>query len=154
MRLRLLGADGQELDSRQIRVTRAFMAQVIDAENPVTTGPQTFNLSEEDKNRLDRLTTLIRSISDETTRNEIARYGEQLGDIWYDRTDRAETLLQLSHAVEVADIPIDLKARIQDQINLIYTQGQEDTQEKDLARTIIGDFLSKSESKDEIFGDG
>ncbi len=83
------------------------------------------------------------------------RYIDQLGDIWYDRADRAETLLQFSRAIDGNDkiIP-DLKVRILEQVNLIYTQGQQDAEEKDLARTMLNDFLSKSPNKNEIFGDG
>lgn len=47
-----------------------------------------------------------------------------------------------------------MKARILEQVNLIYTQGQQDAEEKDLARTMLADFLSKNSGKKEIFGDG
>lgn len=158
MRFRLLGSDGKELDSRQIRVTRSFMAQVVDSEitgvTPSKT-PQTFNLSKEDKARLDRLSALVKNVSDETVRKDLMRYVDQLGDIWYDRSDRAETLLQFSRAVDDSDAVIpDLKARLLEQVNLIYTQGQQDAEEKDLARTMLNDFLSKNANKKEIFGDG
>ncbi len=157
MRFRILGSDGKEIDSRQIRVTRTFMAAEVDAEitntPPKTT--QTFNMTKEDKARLDRLSTLVKNVSDEATRNELMRYVDQLGDIWYDRADRAETLLQFSHAVDGnSTIDPDLKARILEQVNLIYTQGQQDVAERDLARTIIRDLLAKSTYQKEIFGDG
>jgi hypothetical protein len=159
MKFRLLGSDGKELDSRQIRVTRSFMAQVTDANNitGVTPGKttQTFNLSKEDKARLDRLTVLVKNVSDEATKKDLLRYVDQLGDIWYDRADRAETLLQFSRAVNDSDVVnADLKTRILEQINLIYTQGQQDAEEKDLARTMLADFLAKSPNKKEIFGNG
>lgn len=48
----------------------------------------------------------------------------------------------------------DLKTRILEQVNLIYTQGAQDAQEKDIARKMIADFLAKSTYKKEIFGDG
>ena len=47
-----------------------------------------------------------------------------------------------------------MKSRILEQVNLIYTQGQQDAEEKDLARTMLADFLSKNSGKKEIFGDG
>lgn len=127
LRFRLLGTDGKEIDSRQIRVTRTFMAQEIDRGNitGVTadkTG-QPFNLSKEDKDRLDRLSLLIKNIPDEAVKKELSRFTDQLGDIWYDRTDRAETLLQLSRSVDSnSNITPELKTRILEQINLIYTQ--------------------------------
>lgn len=159
MKFRLLSNDGKELDSRQIRVTRSFMAQVTDANNITGVTPnkntQTFNLSKEDKARLDRLTVLVKNITDETVKKELLRHVDQLGDIWYDRADRAETLLQFSRAVNDSDvINSDLKTRILEQINLIYTQGQQDAEEKDLARTMLADFLAKSPNKKEIFGNG
>jgi PKD repeat protein len=152
MKFRLLGSDGKELDSRQIRVTRSFMAQVTDANNitGVTPGKttQTFNLSKEDKARLDRLTVLVKNVSDEATKKDLLRYVDQLGDIWYDRADRAETLLQFSRAVNDSDVVnADLKTRILEQINLIYTQGQQDAEEKDLARTMLADFLQRAQIK-------
>lgn len=156
MRFRLLGTDGKEIDSRQVRVIRSFMAQSIDRGDPETP-PETqpFNLSKEDKARLDRLSLLVKSIGDEATRKDISRFTDQLGDIWYDRADRAETLLQLSRSVDSnSTISPDLKARILEQISLIYTQGQQDAEEKDLARTMLADFLSKNSGKKEIFGDG
>ncbi len=159
MKFRLLSNDGKELDSRQVRVTRSFMAQVTDGSNITGVTPsktsQTFNLSKEDKARLDRLTVLVKNITDETVKKELLRHIDQLGDIWYDRADRAETLLQFSRAVNDSDvINSDLKTRILEQINLIYTQGQQDAEEKDLARTMLADFLAKSPNKKEIFGNG
>ena len=56
-------------------------------------------------------------------KKDFSRFTDQLGDIWYDRADRAETLLQLSRSVDAnSTITPDLKARILEQINLIYTQ--------------------------------
>jgi len=82
MRFRLLGTDGKEIDSRQIRVTRSYIAQTIDTNDIIGVTPnktsQTFNLSKEDKNRLDRLSTLVKSISDESARSDIMRYVDQL----------------------------------------------------------------------------
>lgn len=40
MRFRLLGTDGKEIDSRQIRVTRTFMAQEIDKGNITGVTPE------------------------------------------------------------------------------------------------------------------
>ena len=159
MRFRLLGTDGKEIDSRQIRVTRTFMAQEIDKGNITGVTPekewQPFNLSKEDKARLDRLSLLIKNIPDEVVKKDLSRFTDQLGDIWYDRADRAETLLQLSRSVDAnSTITPDLKTRILEQINLIYTQWQQDAEERDLARTMLADFLSKNSGKKEIFWDG
>lgn len=158
MRFRILGADGKELDSRQIRVTRTFMAAEVDAEinhtAPAKT-TQTFNMTKEDKARLDRLSVLVKSIPDEGTKNELMRYVDQLGDIWYDRADRADTLVQFSHAVDGnSTIDPDLKSRILEQVSIIYTQGDQDVAERDLALTILRDLLAKSTYQKEIFGDG
>lgn len=81
MKFRLLGSDGKELDSRQIRVTRTFMAQVTDTNNitgVTNKNSQTFNLSKEDKSRLDKLSLLIKNIGDETVRKDLLRYIDQL----------------------------------------------------------------------------
>ncbi|MCB9807114.1 hypothetical protein H6768_04480 [Candidatus Peribacteria bacterium] len=82
MRFRLLASDGAEIDSRQIRVTRTFMAQTIDTNNITGVTPsktsQTFNLSKEDKSRLDKLSILVKSISDEETKTNLIRYVDQL----------------------------------------------------------------------------
>lgn len=156
MRLRLLKSDGSEIDSRQIRVTREFIAPIIDAANPtvIIKNPQVFNLSAEDKARLDKLQSLVQNVPEEE-RKELTRYLDQLGDIWYDRADRAETLLQFSQAVNISkSMSPELKTRILEQVNLIYTQGQQDAQEKDLAKRMLADFLAKSTYKKEIFGDG
>ena len=80
MRFRLLGSDGKDIDSRQIRVTRSFMAQAVEGgevETPNDT-PKPFNLSKEDKARLDRLSTLIKSIPDEATKKDVSRFVDQL----------------------------------------------------------------------------
>lgn len=156
MRLRLLKSDGSEIDTRQIRVTREFIAPIIDTENPtvIIKNPQIFNLSAEDKARLDKLQSLVQNVPEEE-RKELTRYLDQLGDIWYDRADRAETLLQFSQAVNISkSMTPELKTRILEQVNLIYTQGQQDAQEKDLAKRMLSDFLAKSSYKKEIFGDG
>jgi PKD repeat protein len=157
MKLRILADDGKELGSRQIRVTRAFIAQADLVDTTTTTtptdGPKQYNLSQEDKDRLDRLTTLVKNIP-EAERQAFTRYIDQLGDIWYDRADRAETLLQFSNTIEQnSTISPDLKERLLTQINLIYTQGQQDTEEKVLARKMIEDFLANSTYKKEIFGE-
>lgn len=103
------------------------MAQTVDSNNITGVTPdkttQTFNLSKEDKARLDRLSILVKSITDEEAKTDLMRYVDQLGDIWYDRADRAETLLQLSRSVDNnSAISPDLKSRITEQVNLIYTQ--------------------------------
>lgn len=103
------------------------MAQEIDRGNITGVTPektnQPFNLSKEDKARLDRLSLLIKNIPDEGTQKDLSRFTDQLGDIWYDRADRAETLLQLSRSVDSnSQITPELKTRILEQVNLIYTQ--------------------------------
>lgn len=79
MRFRLLGADGKEIDSRQVRVTRTFMAQAIEGDTTTDTDkPQPFNLSKEDKARLDRLTLLIKTVPDEAIKKDLLRFSDQL----------------------------------------------------------------------------
>lgn len=96
----------------------------------------------------------MQNVPDEE-RKELTRYLDQLGDIWYDRADRAETLLQFSQAVNISkSMTPELKTRIHEQVNLIYTQGQQDAQEKEIAKKVIADFLAKSSYKKDIFGDG
>lgn len=158
MRFRLIKNDGTEIDSRQIRVTRDFIAPpVIESENTspnIKNTTTTFNLSNEDKTRLERLQTLVKNVPSESQK-ELQRYIDQLWDIWYDRADKAETLLQFSHAVDGdASIPAELKTRILEQVNLIYTQWEQDAEEKTIAKKILNDFLAKSSYKKEIFGDG
>ena len=91
MKLRILAEDGKELGSRQIRVTREFItpSDLVDTTvtDSGTDGPKQFNLSEEDKERLDRLAALVKNIP-EAERSQFSRYIDQLGDIWYDRADR------------------------------------------------------------------
>lgn len=158
MRFRIVKNDNTEIDSRQIRVTREFIAPPVIENNPgvvVIKDPQTtFNLSGEDKARLDKLQNLVKNVPAESQK-ELQRYIDQLGDIWYDRADRAETLLQFSRAVDSdTAIPGDLKSRILEQVNLIYTQGEQDAEERVVARKMINDFLAKSTYKKEVFGDG
>lgn len=157
MRLSLVKSDGTEIDSRQIRVTRDFIQPIIESDTPgvIIKNPETtFNLSTEDKSRLDKLQSLVKNVPEEE-RKELQRYVDQLGDIWYDRADRAETLLEFSHAVDATkSTPAELKARILEQVNLIYTQGEQDAEEKTLARRMVTDFLARSPNKKEIFGDG
>lgn len=157
MRFRIVKNDGTEIDSRQIRVTREFIAPPVIEDTPgivIKDTETTFNLSGEDKARLDRLQTLVKNTPEESQK-ELQRYIDQLGDIWYDRADRAETLLQFSYAVDAdPNITGELKTRILEQVNLIYTQGEQDAEAKTVARKMINDFLAKSTYKKEIFGDG
>ena len=157
MRLSLLKNDGSEIDSRQIRITREFITPSVDVDAPgvIIKDPQTtFNLSSEDKARLDKLQNLVKNVP-EAERKTLQRFIDQLGDIWYDRADRAQTLLEFSHAVDGnTNMTPELKARILEQVSLIYTQGEQDAQEKTLARRMIADFLAKSTYKKDVFGDG
>jgi hypothetical protein len=76
----------------------------------------------EDKERLEKLNALVKNIP-ESERKEFTKYIDQLGDIWYDRADRAETLLQFSQAIQKnKNISPDQKERLYTAINLIYTQ--------------------------------
>jgi len=59
MKLRLVGTNNLDLDTRQIRVTRTFMTATEPAIIIDTKAPQTFNLSQEDKDRIDKLRNLI-----------------------------------------------------------------------------------------------
>lgn len=58
MRIRLIGQDNEDIASRQIRVTRSFLALPDEAGAP-TRDPKTFNLSQEDKDRIDKLRSLV-----------------------------------------------------------------------------------------------
>ena len=156
MKIRLLGADGEEIGkSRQIRVTRDFIAPIEIV--PVVTDdktPKKYNLTVEDKARLEKLSALVKTIP-EAERKIFTKYIDQLGDIWYDRADRAETLLQFSQALQTnKNISPDLKERLETAIELVYTQGEQDAEQKILARKIIADFLANSPFKKQIFGDG
>lgn len=156
MKIRLLGADGEEIGkSRQIRVTRDFIAPIEIV--PVTSDektPKKYNLTADDKVRLEKLSALVKTIP-ETERKLFTKYIDQLGDIWYDRADRAETLLQFSQAIQNnKNISPDLKERLETAIELVYTQGEQDVEQKILARKIIADFLANSPFKKQIFGDG
>lgn len=62
MRIKLIKADGTEIDSRQIRITREFIAPLADVDTTSNTStPLTFNLSAEDKERLEKLQSLIKN---------------------------------------------------------------------------------------------
>ena len=79
MRLRIVKNDGSEIDSRQIRVTRDFIAPVVE-ETPgiIIKDPQTiYNLSSDDKARLDKLQNLVKNVPDEE-RKALQRYVDQL----------------------------------------------------------------------------
>ena len=155
MRFRIVKSDGTDIDSRQIRVVRDFISPPVDTgTSPSTPQTQTFNLSPDDKSRLDKLQNLVKNAPADDQK-VLQRYVDQLGDIWYDRADRAETLLQFSNAVnDSKTMTSDLKSLILEQVQLIYTEGDQNAQDKDLARRMIADFLSKSPGQKDIFGDG
>jgi hypothetical protein len=125
MKIRLLDTAGQEIGkSRQIRITREFIApiEIATVVKPDEKAPKKYNLTVEDKERLEKLNALVKNIP-ESERKEFTKYIDQLGDIWYDRADRAETLLQFSQAIQKnKNISPDQKERLYTAINLIYTQ--------------------------------
>jgi hypothetical protein len=45
----------------------------------------------------------------------------------------------------------DLKRKILEQINLVYTQGDEQMEERQLALKMITEYLAKSPKKSQIF---
>lgn len=152
MRIRLVGENGEDLASRQIRVTRSFLA--LPDEVTTTKDPKTFNLSQEDKDRIEKLRNLVQWVP-ESERVEFNKLLDQLGDIWYDTADRTQTLILFSLAVDASSTLVpELKKKILEQINLIYTQGDDKSNERQSARKVIADALAKSSKKIEIFWDG
>ena len=112
-----------------------------------------FSIFQQQTRLVDKLQWLVQNVPDEE-RKELTRYLDQLGDIWYDRADRAETLLQFSQAVNISkSMTPELKTRILEQVNLIYTQGQQDAQEKKLPKNDCR-FSGKKFLQKDIFGDG
>jgi len=153
MKLRIVGSNNQDIDSRQIRVIRTFLAPV-DVE-PVTdkTEPQVFHLSQEDKDRIERLRNLVKSAPEEEMR-EFNKILDQLGDNWYDVAERIQTLNLFSNTVnESTSLSPELKKKILEQISIVYTQGDEEVEEKQLALRMITEYLAKSSKKTQIFGD-
>ncbi len=59
MKLRTIGQNNQDIDSRQIRVTRKFLAITGPDLVPDTTAPTSYNLSQEDKDRIEKLRNLV-----------------------------------------------------------------------------------------------
>ncbi len=58
MKIRLVGNNNQDLDSRQIRVVRKFLAVTETEDVTDSTTPKNFNLSQEDKDRIEKLRNL------------------------------------------------------------------------------------------------
>ncbi|MEI6711672.1 MAG: hypothetical protein WCK88_05855 [bacterium] len=63
MKIRIVGNDNKDIDSRQIRVTRKFLAAPEETPTATTTidtkAPQTFNLTQADKDRIEKLRNLV-----------------------------------------------------------------------------------------------
>jgi len=150
MRIRLIGQNNEDMASRQIRVTRSFLA-LPDEIDTTTQEPKNFNLSQEDKDRIDKLRNLVQTAPEEE-KAEFNKLLDQLGDIWYDIADRTQTLILFSLGVDASTtLPADLKKKILEQINLIYTQGDDKMNERQAARKVIADALAKSPDKAAIF---
>lgn len=122
MKIRSIGNNNQDLDTRQIRVIRTFLANTEKdiIEDPEV--PKTFNLSQEDKDRIERLRNLIQTAPKEE-KDEFNKILDQLGDNWYDVAERIQTLNLFSNRVnESSTLSADLKKKILEQISLVYTQ--------------------------------
>lgn len=65
MKIRLIGNNNQDLDTRQIRVTRTFLTKTEPDLIEDTQAPKTFNLSQEDKDRIEKLRNLVQSVPKE-----------------------------------------------------------------------------------------
>ncbi len=122
MKLRLIGNDNKDIDSRQIRVIRKFLTATESEVIVDTKAPQTFNLSQEDKDRIEKLRNLVQSSPDEE-KAEFNKILDQLGDNWYDIAERIQTLNLFSNTVNASkSLSSDLKKKILEQISIVYTQ--------------------------------
>lgn len=154
MKLRIIGQNNQDIDSRQIRVTRKFLAITESELIPDTTAPKAFNLTQEDKDRIEKLRNLVLGASgiSEDEKSEFNKMLDQLGDNWYDTADRIQTLDLFANFVNTSPtLSADLKKKIQEQINLIYTQGDDQIEERQLALKMVTDYLAKSPKRLQIF---
>jgi hypothetical protein len=59
MKLRIIGNDNKDIDTRQIRVVRKFLTATESDIVTDTKAPQIFNLSQEDKDRIEKLRNLV-----------------------------------------------------------------------------------------------
>ncbi len=59
MKLRIIGNDNKDIDTRQIRVVRKFLTATESDIVTDTKAPQVFNLSQEDKDRIEKLRNLV-----------------------------------------------------------------------------------------------
>ncbi len=77
---------------------------------------------------------------------------DQLGDNWYDTADRIQTLDMFANVVNASPtLTADLKKKLQEQINSIYTQGDDQIEERQLALKMVTDYLAKSPKRLQIF---
>ncbi len=67
--------------------------------------------------------------------------------------ERIQTLNLFSNAVNASSLSDDLKKKILEQISIVYTQGDDKIEERQLALKMITDYLAKSPKKVQIFGD-
>lgn len=153
MKLRIIGNDNKDIDTRQIRVVRKFLTATESDIVTDTKAPQVFNLSQEDKDRIEKLRNLVQWAPEEE-KKEFNKVLDQLGDTWYDVADRIQTLNLFSNMVDASPtLTPDLKRKILEQINLVYTQGDEQMEERQLALKMITEYLAKSPKKSQIFWD-
>jgi hypothetical protein len=122
MKIRTIGNDDKDIDSRQIRVIRTFLENTekdsVDDQKVL----QILNLSQEDKDRIDKLRNLIET-APKVEKDAFNKILDQLGDNWYDVTDRIQILNLFSNRVnESTHLSEDLKKRILEQISIVYTQ--------------------------------
>jgi hypothetical protein len=153
MKLRIIGNNNQDIDTRQIRVIRKFLTATDTDLVTDTKEPQVFHLSQEDKDRIEKLRNLVASAPDEE-KKEFNKILDQLGDNWYDVAERIQTLNLFSNTVNASTaLSPELKKKILEQISIVYTQGDEEIEEKQLALKMITEYLAKSPKKAQIFGD-
>lgn len=151
MKIRIVGNNNQDIDSRQIRVTRKFLTATEPEIVTDTQAPQTFNLTQADKDRIDKLRNLVQSAPTDE-KKELNRILDQLGDNWYDVTERIQTLNLFSNTVDASKtLSADLKKKILEQISIVYTQGDDQIEEHQLALKMITEYLAKSPKKIQIF---
>ena len=143
--------DEQVIDTHTIDIVLEYIDEPI-YEEPTDT--QQINLSDEDKLRVAKLTSLIEN-APEHQQYELNQFIELLLDEWYDDAARADTLFRMHQYIGAnPDLDPNLAAEIQSQIDAIYAEWQDDLDERALARKLISDFIPRTNPDySSIFGD-